>query len=193
MARVELFVLLLKFVLTVFVISNMKRVFIFCVMLSLTSVVHGQNVLASAGSNQQSTLIQQSYTLGEPFISESIIGTFAFSKGFQQPEIPIFNLRMFIEGTYLGGGFLESVIDPINLPLISDTVTISFIDTGLVSTPVFERKILLQTNGWTSTPLPLMLFGHPYYLKINHRNSIETWSKFPVPISTFNRYDLTTP
>lgn len=189
----ELFVLVVKFVLTVFVISNMKRIFVFCLMLSLTSMAHGQNVLASAGSNQHSALIQQSYTLGEPFISESIVGTLTFSKGFQQPEIPIFNLRMFIQGFYLGGGFLGSVIDPVNLPLHTDSVSISFIDTNLSTTPVFEKKILLQTDGWTSTRLPLMLFGHSYYLRINHRNSIETWSKFPISISTASKYDLTMP
>ncbi len=189
----ELFVQVVKFVLTVFVISHMKKIFVFCVILSFTSMAHGQNVLASAGSNQQSAMLQQSYTLGEPFISESIIGAYTFSKGFQQPEIPVFKLRMFIEGIYLGGGFLQSVVDPINLPLVADTVTISFIDTALSSTPVFEKKILLQTDGWASTRLPLMLFGHPYYLKINHRNSIETWSKFPISISTANKFDLTTP
>ncbi|MBK9639555.1 MAG: hypothetical protein IPO63_17780 [Bacteroidetes bacterium] len=104
-------------------------------------------------------MLQQSYTLGEPFISESIIGAYMFSKGFQQPGNSYFQLRMFIEGTYLGGGFLQSVIDPINLPFLNDTVKISFIDSDLNSTPVFEKKILLQTDGWISAPLPVMLFN----------------------------------
>jgi hypothetical protein len=163
------------------------------VMLNLNNCVQGQNGLASAGNNQYSTEIQQSYTLGEPFVSENIVGSVNHSKGFQQPEIPVFNLRMFIQGFYLDGGLMTSVIDPINFPLLTDTVTISFVNIDLNTTPVFERKALLQTNGWSTTNLPTALFGHSYYLKINHRNSIETWSKFPIPISTANRYDLTTP
>jgi hypothetical protein len=155
--------------------------------------VQGQNVMASAGTNQSSSGIQQSYTLGEPFVSENIVGTIDHSKGFQQPEIPVFNLRMFIQGFYLGGGVMTSVVDPVNWPLLTDTISISFIKTDLSTTPVFQKKILLKTNGWSSTYLPTALFGHPYYLRINHRNSIETWSKLPISLSTVNKFDLTTP
>ena len=171
----------------------MKNLFLLALLFFMTSSVHAQSVLACTGNNQIAGALQQSYTLGESFIGENTVDATVSSRGFQQPEIPIFNLRMFIEGYYLGGGFLQSVIDPINLPLLADSVSISFIDTNLSSAPVFEKKILLETDGWASTRLPLMLFGHSYNLRINHRNSIETWSKFPISISTASTYDLTTP
>jgi hypothetical protein len=162
-------------------------------MLHLNNLVQGQNVLACAGTNQYASVIQQSYTLGEPFVSENIVGSFEHSNGFQQPEIPIFNLKMFIQGFYLGGGVMSPVVDPVNWPLLSDTISISFIKTDLSTAPVFQKKILLKTNGLSSTFLPTALFGHPYYLKINHRNSVETWSKLPISLSTVNNFDLTTP
>ena len=172
----------------------MKKILLLLfVLLSLNNCVQGQSILSSAGTNQYSSLIQQSYTLGEPFVSENIVGSINHSKGFQQPEIPVFNLRMFIQGFYLGGGVMTSVVDPVNWPLLTDTISVSFINTDLNTIPAFEKKILLQTNGWSSTYLPTAMFGHPYYLKVNHRNSIETWSKLPISLSTVNTFDLTTP
>jgi hypothetical protein len=151
------------------------------------------NAIASSGNNQTAGGLSQSYTLGESIIADYVQGASECSQGFQQSEISFLQMRMFIQGFYTGGGFMNAVVDPINEPLITDTVSISFIKTDLDPSPAFEKRVILHTNGWCSLQLPGFLFGHSYYLKLNHRNSLETWSRLPLQLSTFNNYDFTSP
>ncbi len=171
----------------------MKKLIFFLSFICSTNHLSAQTVLASAGSNQISGALQQSYTLGESFISENIGGATVNSQGFQQPEIPQFVLKMFIQGFYLGGGIMNAVVDPINLPLVTDTISISLMSNDIVPISVFQKNVLLSTSGISYLTLPSFVYHQNYYLKINHRNAIETWSKLPVPFLTFNKFDFTTP
>lgn len=171
----------------------MKKILLFLSLICSTFNLSAQSVLASAGNNQIAGALQQSYTLGESFIAENVVGATVNSRGFQQPEIPQFILRMFIQGFYLGGGLMNAVVDPINFPLVTDTISISLMSNEIVPIAVFQKKILLNTNGFTYLTLPAFVYKHKYYLKINHRNTIETWSKLPLQFKTFNKFDFTTP
>ncbi len=159
--------------------------------MSSTFQLSAQSVLACAGNNQISGALQQSYTLGESFISENMTGATVSSQGFQQPEIPQFILRMFIQGFYLGGGLMNAVADPINFPNVTDTISFSLMTNELIPIEVYQKKVLLNTNGFSNITLPAFVYSHNYYLKIKHRNSIETWSKLPVQLKTFNNFDFT--
>ena len=57
-----------------------------------------------------------------------------------------------------------------------------------------DRKFgILKTNGDLSVTFgPAVLAGTSYFIKINHRNSVETWSALPLPFNTLTNYDFTT-
>ena len=149
--------------------------------------------MACTGNNQIAGALQQSYTLGESFLGENTVGATVSSRGFQQPEIPQFQLKIFLQGFYLGVGLMNAVADPINFPLVTDTISISLMTNQIVPTTVFQKKVLLNTNGICNLTLPTFAYNHNFYLKINHRNTLETWSKMPLQFKTFNKYNFTTP
>jgi hypothetical protein len=150
-----------------------------------------QSILSAAGNNQSSLTIKQSYTVGESFVADQHFLSHGHAAGFQQPEIPQINVRLFIQGFYIGSGVMQAVADPSNAPSLTDTIRITFITNDPALSPFYSTPALLATDGWASIFLPTLLFNHSYYLKINHRNSIETWSKSPILIKTVNRFDFT--
>jgi subtilisin-like proprotein convertase family protein len=101
------------------------------------------------------------------------------------------DVKVFIEGFYLGGGQMQAAIDPVNYPGICDTIVLGLHDASAPHTLVFEKKNIISTSGEGSFYLPVVLDGGSYYLSIRHRNSIETWSSSPVVISNNMIYDFT--
>ncbi|MBK7967116.1 MAG: hypothetical protein IPK10_18820 [Bacteroidetes bacterium] len=87
------------------------------------------------------------------------------------------NLKLFIEGFYIGSGLMSAVIDPINFPLICDSVTVELVDSADYSV-VGMVKDVIQTNGTGAFNFSGLLPMHRYYVVVKHRNSIETWSKY---------------
>ena len=171
----------------------MKKILLFLTLICSTNYMSAQSVLACTGNNQIAGALQQSYTLGESFLGENTVGATVSSRGFQQPEIPQFQLKIFLQGFYLGVGLMNAVADPINFPLVTDTISISLMTNQIIPTTVFQKKVLLKTNGICNLTLPTFAYNHNYYLKINHRNTLETWSKMPLQFKTFNKYNFTTP
>ena len=90
-------------------------------------------------------------------------------------------LQFFLEGYYLSGQVMQPVLynnglstnpnacDSINCELYTSTGTF-----------VTSQKGLLLIDGSVSVQFPSTLLGNSYYIFIKSRNSIETWSKFPV-------------
>ena len=89
----------------------MKNLFLLALLFIMTSSVRAQSVLACTGNNQIAGALQQSYTLGESFIGENTVDATVSSRGFQQPEIPIFNLRCHCFFKYL-----DKKRDPFGVP-----------------------------------------------------------------------------
>jgi len=104
---------------------------------------------------------------------------------------------MFIEGYYSDNGMMDNEGKGGCLYLagltadssIADSVILSFVDahSGIV---VASSHGLLRTDGTA-----IFSFGQvnpdSYFLKVNHRNSIETWSSLTVDLTTQNSYDFT--
>jgi PKD repeat protein len=110
------------------------------------------------------------------------------------------DLHVLLEGYYTGGGLMDNygaggLLGILNIsPTLSDadTLVISAID-PLTLTLVDSETGILQTDGsitvdFDSTVAP----GLSYYIKVNHRNAIETWSASPVLMDTVSTYDFTT-
>ena len=104
------------------------------------------------------------------------------------------NLKLFIEGFYSGGGFMQAVLDPVNYPSVCDSITVEL----HASTSPFQilHSVFgtVNTSGMGSFVFPGSSIGNIYYITIRHRNAIETWSKFPILFNgTAVTYDFTIP
>jgi hypothetical protein len=109
-------------------------------------------------------------------------------------------VKMYIEGFYSGfgqmnnngqGGSLIMSAVPNANPQDADTVMISLVDRTTLET-IATQKGILQTNGFVTVQYTTpVISGESYYLKINHRNALETWSSTPVIISANAQYNFT--
>lgn len=110
------------------------------------------------------------------------------------PSSSTLNLKLFLEGFYdtnshsmrsvevnQGSGTNNSNVD---------TITVELRDATTPSTLVASVNAILQTNGTAVCNYPTAPSGN-FYVVINHRNSIQTWSANPIAIgSTAATYDF---
>jgi hypothetical protein len=102
------------------------------------------------------------------------------------------NIKAFIQGYYIGNNTMNAAIDPVNYPLLCDTMIMQ------LAQPFFPYNILnsdtsvidIHGNGvFHFTTLPDY---DRYFVVLRHRNFLETWSKEPVIINSSTRnYDFT--
>lgn len=90
-------------------------------------------------------------------------------------------LSTYLQGYYLSGGTMIAAVDAGVLDTIADTLSVSV----AASTPPYQivgtSKGLLSTQGIAYFDIPQPCFGlGQYYLVLNHRNHLETWSALPV-------------
>ncbi len=103
-------------------------------------------------------------------------------------------VKVFIQGFYLGGGLMQSVLDPGNKPNTCDSISISLASSQAPFDIVYTQHGTLTVNGSGFFVIPAQFAGNSYYLIVNHRNSIETWSAYPVYLNFGNvQFDFTTP
>ena len=96
----------------------------------------------------------------------------------------VVNLKLFIEGYYLGGGLMATVENnqdfpdyllPINTNVENITVELhDAITTELVAT----TTAMLQTNGTATCSFPTAPSGS-FYIAVKTRNAVQTWSTLP--------------
>ena len=104
------------------------------------------------------------------------------------------NATILIEGYYLGGGLMTNCYfttlqspDPSD----ADVITISAMDPVAPFGLVDAQTGRLKTNGDVSVTFGVaVVAGNSYYLKVNHRNSVETWSAVPVLLTTASTYSF---
>ncbi len=106
------------------------------------------------------------------------------------------NVKVFLEGFYLGGRLMNASIDPVSMDTIADTLTVSLASPVNPHSILFTTKALLTTSGLAPAYFPQPALQQSYYIVLNHRNSIETWSAEPFafnyPDSTFDFTDAIT-
>ena len=88
-------------------------------------------------------------------------------------------LKLFINGFYKGGGLMNATVDPINLPNICDTLIVELRNNSFPFSVNYTDTSILDISGNASFNFPQSQ-GHSYFLAVHHRNSLETWSAFPV-------------
>lgn len=77
--------------------------------------------------------------------------------------------------------------------IITDSVYIKIWNPNnlVISTPTFSCSALLNKNGNAIISLPSSFSGGNYYISINHKNSLETWSAGTVNLISGITYDFT--
>lgn len=104
------------------------------------------------------------------------------------------NQNIFLEGYYLGGGMMNNClnIDGISSdPLDADTIFISAMNSTSPYEEVDRQPGILKTNGEVTVIFGAAVVANTsYYLKINHRNSVETWSAAPVLLTETTSYSF---
>ncbi len=109
----------------------------------------------------------------------------------------LLNLKVFIQALYKDNDMMNAVLFDLGMsndPTACDSITVEFHDAVSYATIAASVKTLLHTNGTASVFGPASLVNHLYYVAIRHRNSVETWSKIPVLITSPSfSLDLTRP
>ncbi len=111
------------------------------------------------------------------------------------PPVTTLNLKAFIQGYYLGGGFMNPTLSLQGLPnpvTHCDSLTVELHHSTSPYALAFSFKGVLLTNGEMACTYPGAAVGN-YYIVLKHRNALETWSASPFNfVSGINSYDFTT-
>jgi hypothetical protein len=90
-------------------------------------------------------------------------------------------LKTFLQGYYLNGGLMAAAVGAGITDTIADTLIVSLANAAAPHQIISSSKGLLGTNGIATFDIPQPCFGlGSYYLVMNHRNHLETWSALPV-------------
>lgn len=109
----------------------------------------------------------------------------------------VLNLKMYLEG-FLTNNNTNLITTLYDLGLSQDPTSVDSIEVKLWSAaninnsnPDYAKKGILHSNGTISIQFPSTTIGNWYFISVNHRNSIETWSSTPILISNTTVYDFT--
>ncbi len=103
-------------------------------------------------------------------------GNLAFAT---EPLAHALNIKFFIEGYYLQPDSMVNAMNPSIQDTITDSVTISLAQHTPPYTILYSYNTVLNTHGIATAYFAQPILGQDYYLVVNHRNSIETWSSVP--------------
>lgn len=146
--------------------------------------------LGTSGTSLSAVNRKLSYTIGQPFYTLKSGSTGKIRDGIQQPLLTpvMLDLHLYIEGFYLGGGMLAEVLGN----GICDSIRVELHDPMSPSSIIYSTTSLLSIYGNASLNIPPAFRGNFYYVVIRHRNSIETWSKLPIHMTSSSTFNLKT-
>ena len=102
------------------------------------------------------------------------------------------DLKLFLQGFYIGGSSMRPVINPTGFPTLCDTITVELHNALTPFALAYSTKGILEVDGTGSFNFPPTAFGNTYYIVIRHRNALETWSANTLSLNTSNNYDFST-
>jgi len=107
------------------------------------------------------------------------------------------DITAFIQGYYDEG--TNGTVNPMNSPMFNEGVTVdpTDCDTMIVSlmdavlfTEVERDTVILKTNGTATASYSSSASGNSYYIRLTHRNALETWSSNPVLMGASGSYNF---
>ncbi|MBL0105002.1 MAG: putative metal-binding motif-containing protein [Bacteroidetes bacterium] len=102
----------------------------------------------------------------------------------------VVNLKVFIQGYYLGGGQMQAVVDPTNQPLNCDTLILKLASSTSPYQIQYTDTAILHTDGSVQFEFPFAAAGSHFFI-LRHRNALETWGTASVTIASNMFYDFT--
>ncbi|MBP6335678.1 MAG: hypothetical protein KA444_09425, partial [Bacteroidia bacterium] len=93
------------------------------------------------------------------------------------------NLKVMIEGFYLGNGRMAATIDSVNYPGVCDSLMVELHSSSAPFTQLYSDTTLIDIYGNGSFVFPGTLQNQSCYIVVRHRNTLETWTAFPVLFS----------
>ena len=97
-------------------------------------------------------------------------------------------VKVFIQGYYRGGNKMVAVVDPILHPTLCDTITIELHDATAPYNILYYKRDTIDINGDGQFIFPAGIINQNYFVVVRHRNSLETWSYYPVLINSSTVY-----
>jgi hypothetical protein len=111
------------------------------------------------------------------------------------PSFTTFNVTAFIEGYYIGASEMTSALVNSGIgvdPLESDTIIVNLYDPMSTTTVVESDTIVIATDGTASATFSPAIAGNSYYVAIQHRNAVLTYTALPLTFTSTTSYDFTT-
>lgn len=156
--------------------------------------------------NPSSTVIQNetactSYTWGMNNVTYTASGNYTNLVGCTTHNLNLqiqacADITFLIEGYYLGSGLMQPVLQNQGvagaLATECDSVTIEFREATPPYAQVYKNRKKFATNGSFHAVLPEAANGQSFYIVVQHRNGLETWSSAPVLIGSNTVYDFST-
>jgi hypothetical protein len=105
------------------------------------------------------------------------------------------NLKAYMQGYYAGSGSMASVLANQGVSVNTnemDTIRVELRDAATGTNVVASAKGVILTDGTISLSLPASVVGNDYYIVVNHRNTVQTWSADLVTMAATTSYDFTT-
>ena len=102
-------------------------------------------------------------------------------------------LKLFLESFYAGNGTMLPVLDPVNEPMVCDSITVELHSSLSPFEMMYTLTGIIDTEGNGIFSFPSAVKYNSFYLVIRHRNQMETWSKFPVYFTRNTSFDFTIP
>ncbi len=163
-----------------------------CCFLELKAQNITQNVIASSCNSFSNGNIVLSSILGETF-SQTLNGSNYVNQGFHQSfDIDsgvIISNKIFIQSLYMGNGKMRNMLSIPNLSSnTTDVVMIELHNSNFPYEKKYEQSSILSTDGIVKTVFPISVIGNSFFVVIRHRNSIETWSDYPILFNMNNNF-----
>lgn len=145
---------------------------------NVTSVLFNGTPATSytVNSPNQITAIAPAATTGPVTVLTSDCGAVNAAGSFNYGSGLTLNLKLYIEGFYLGGGQMIGVLSP----SVTDTVTAELASASPPYTILHTAIGTVSTAGNASFVFPSAILGNSYYFVVKQRNTLETWSASPV-------------
>lgn len=103
------------------------------------------------------------------------------------------HLKALLQGLFIGNGTMASApfnADGISPTTIADTISLNLHNPSDYSI-AYSFKTTISTDGNAFVRLPTITNGNNYYIVVNHRNSISTWSTNSLNFGCNTNYDFT--
>ncbi|MBK6444630.1 MAG: IPT/TIG domain-containing protein [Bacteroidetes bacterium] len=134
----------------------------------------------TVNSSTQITAIAPSSSNGPITVVTSPCGNAISASSFSYSTGITLNLKIFIEGFYLGGGEMIGIISP----SITDTLTVELALAVAPYTILYSDTKTISTLGNGAFSFPSAAVGSSYYIVVKHRNGLECWSGAPLLCNT---------